>query len=138
MVLISTFTFNTFWHSLRFVLYINYFHYNSFCTTKILERGKRLKEKCESLFKESLQKINFSIIFIDKTMKNIFLITTYHFTCFSYLLLGSLGPSTVTFIALTYVATCGGEVLSVIVNAKLFPVNKKEYSVNQQYSKHKH
>ena len=37
---------------------------------------------------------------------------------------GSLGPSTVTFIALLYVATCGGCVDTVIVNVKLLPVIK--------------
>lgn len=35
--------------------------------------------------------------------------------------LGSLGPSTVTFIALLYVVICGGDVDTVIVNEKLFP-----------------
>lgn len=35
--------------------------------------------------------------------------------------LGSLGPSTVTLIALLYVATCGGVVETIIVNVKLFP-----------------
>lgn len=43
---------------------------------------------------------------------------------FFYLLvldLGSLGPSTVTFIALLYVVICGGDVDTVIVNEKLFP-----------------
>lgn len=37
---------------------------------------------------------------------------------------GSLGPSTVTLIALLYDATCGGLVETVIVNVKLLPVNK--------------
>ena len=39
--------------------------------------------------------------------------------------LGSLGPSTVTLIAFVYVATCGGELLIVIVNVKLLPENKQ-------------
>lgn len=34
---------------------------------------------------------------------------------------GSRGPSTVTLIALLYVATCGGLVDTIIVNVKLFP-----------------
>ena len=38
------------------------------------------------------------------------------------LLLGSLGPSTVTLIAFIYVQTCGGLVATVIVRLKLFPV----------------
>jgi hypothetical protein len=37
------------------------------------------------------------------------------------LLRGSRGPSTVTLIALVYVATCGGFVLTVIVRVKLLP-----------------
>jgi len=37
------------------------------------------------------------------------------------LLLGSLGPPTVTFIALLSVATCGGDVLTIIDRVKLFP-----------------
>lgn len=43
--------------------------------------------------------------------------------------LGSLGPSTVTLIALLYVATCGGLVETVIVKVKLFPEKneKKNY-----------
>jgi len=41
-----------------------------------------------------------------------------------FLLLGSLGPSTVTFIAFVYVATCGGDVEIVIVNEKLLPMKK--------------
>lgn len=40
--------------------------------------------------------------------------------------LGSLGPSTVTFIALLYVVICGGCVDTVIVNEKLFPGKIKE------------
>lgn len=40
--------------------------------------------------------------------------------------LGSLGPSTVTFIALLYVVICGGDVDTVIVNEKLFPGKLKE------------
>lgn len=39
-----------------------------------------------------------------------------------FLLLGSLGPSTVTFIAFVYVVTCGGDVEIVIVKVKLLPV----------------
>lgn len=38
--------------------------------------------------------------------------------------LGSLGPSTVTLIALVYVATWGGDVEMVIVIEKDFPTNK--------------
>lgn len=44
------------------------------------------------------------------------------------LLRGSRGPSTVTLIALQYVATWGGSVLTVIVKVNVFPkaqVNKK-------------
>lgn len=41
-----------------------------------------------------------------------------------YLLRGSLGPSTVTFMALWYVATWGGFVRTVIVKVKLFPARK--------------
>ena len=37
------------------------------------------------------------------------------------LLLGSLGPSTVTLMALEYVAICGGLVLTLIVRLKLLP-----------------
>jgi hypothetical protein len=37
---------------------------------------------------------------------------------------GSLGPSTVTLIALLYVAICGGEELTMIVRVKLFPGTK--------------
>lgn len=37
---------------------------------------------------------------------------------------GSRGPSTVTFIALVYVATCGGVVDTVIVMLKLLPKQK--------------
>jgi hypothetical protein len=37
---------------------------------------------------------------------------------------GSLGPSTVTLMALLYVAICGGEELTVIVKVKLFPVKR--------------
>jgi hypothetical protein len=37
---------------------------------------------------------------------------------------GSLGPSTVTLMALLYVAICGGEELTVIVSVKLFPATK--------------
>lgn len=44
--------------------------------------------------------------------------------------LGSRGPSTVTFIALLYVATCGGLVDTIIVNVKLLPANKRKISVN--------
>lgn len=39
-----------------------------------------------------------------------------------YSLLGSRGPSTVTFMARWYVATCGGLVNTVIVNVKLLPM----------------
>lgn len=39
---------------------------------------------------------------------------------------GSLGPSTVTLIAFDKVATCGGDVCSMIVRVKLFPARKKE------------
>lgn len=39
--------------------------------------------------------------------------------------LGSLGPSTVTLIALVYVATCGGFVDIVIVIENDFPVIRK-------------
>ncbi len=43
---------------------------------------------------------------------------------------GSRGPSTVTLIALEYVATCVGEPATEIVNVKLFPVIKmKESSI---------
>lgn len=37
---------------------------------------------------------------------------------------GSRGPSTVTLIALLYVAICGGFVDTVMVNVKLFPVTR--------------
>lgn len=39
---------------------------------------------------------------------------------------GSLGPSTVTFIAFWYVATWGGDVASIIVKVNDLPVKKKE------------
>lgn len=39
---------------------------------------------------------------------------------------GSRGPSTVTLIALVYVATCGGLVDIVIVTEKLLPVEKNK------------
>lgn len=39
---------------------------------------------------------------------------------------GSLGPSTVTLIAFDKVATCGGDVCSMIVRVKLFPENENE------------
>lgn len=39
--------------------------------------------------------------------------------------LGSLGPSTVTLMALAYVATCGGHEFNMIVNVKLLPENTK-------------
>lgn len=42
---------------------------------------------------------------------------------------GSLGPSTVTLIALLYDATCGGLVDTVIVNVKLLPVKKKNLNI---------
>lgn len=43
---------------------------------------------------------------------------------------GSRGPSTVTLIALVYVATCGGLVDIVIVTEKLFPAKpKKKYGL---------
>ena len=38
--------------------------------------------------------------------------------------LGSLGPSTVTFIALWYVATCGGSVATVIMRVSILPAGK--------------
>jgi len=37
---------------------------------------------------------------------------------------GSLGPSTVTLIAFDKVATCGGDVCSMIVRVKLFPARR--------------
>lgn len=40
--------------------------------------------------------------------------------------LGSLGPSTVTLMALLYVATCGGVVDTIIVNVKLFPAKMQK------------
>lgn len=40
--------------------------------------------------------------------------------------LGSRGPSTVTLMALLYVATCGGCVETVIVKVKLLPAINKE------------
>lgn len=40
---------------------------------------------------------------------------------------GSLGPSTVTLIALLYVATCGGHDATVIVMLKLFPEMKRNH-----------
>lgn len=40
---------------------------------------------------------------------------------------GSRGPSTVTLIALLYVAICGGEELTIIVSVKLFPVTINEF-----------
>ena len=40
---------------------------------------------------------------------------------------GSLGPSTVTLIAFDKVATCGGDVCSMIVRVKLFPENENEH-----------
>jgi hypothetical protein len=42
---------------------------------------------------------------------------------------GSRGPSTVTLIALLYVATCGGDVLTVMVMLKLFPATETHGSV---------
>lgn len=42
-----------------------------------------------------------------------------------FLLLGSLGPSTVTFIAFGYVVTCGGDVEIVIVNVKNLPIEEE-------------
>jgi hypothetical protein len=41
---------------------------------------------------------------------------------------GSRGPSTVTLIALLYVAICGGEELTIIVRVKLFPVTIIKFS----------
>lgn len=46
--------------------------------------------------------------------------------------LGSLGPSTVTLIALLYVATCGGFVETVMVNENDFPVNKANKHIELQ------
>jgi hypothetical protein len=43
---------------------------------------------------------------------------------------GSLGPSTVTLMALLYVAICGGEELTVIVSVKLFPARRNAAVVN--------
>lgn len=43
------------------------------------------------------------------------------------LLLGSLGPSTVTLMALLYVTTWGGEELMDIVKVKLLPVKNNTY-----------
>jgi len=40
------------------------------------------------------------------------------------LLRGSRGPSTVTLIALQYVATWGGSVFTVIVNVNVFPTHR--------------
>lgn len=45
---------------------------------------------------------------------------------------GSRGPSTVTLMAFWYVATCGGDVASIIVRVKDFPV-KKEENVSKVY-----
>jgi len=42
------------------------------------------------------------------------------------LLLGSLGPSTVTLMHLVYTATCGGDDDTVITRLKLFPTKKKK------------
>jgi hypothetical protein len=39
---------------------------------------------------------------------------------------GSLGPSTVTLMALLYVAICGGEELTMMVRVKLFPETKRK------------
>lgn len=68
-------------------------------------------------------------------MKNLFLwnlilgkVVSYYEKKEIYLLVferGSLGPSTVTLIALAYVATWGGELLIMIVKVKLLP-RKKE------------
>lgn len=41
------------------------------------------------------------------------------------LLRGSRGPSTVTFMALQYVATCRGSVFTVIVNESVFPIKHR-------------
>ena len=41
--------------------------------------------------------------------------------CLLVLERGSRGPSTVTLMALLYVAICGGEELTVMVSVKLFP-----------------
>jgi hypothetical protein len=43
---------------------------------------------------------------------------------------GSLGPSTVTLMALLYVAICGGEELTVIVSVKLFPETRQSAVMN--------
>lgn len=48
----------------------------------------------------------------------------FQIRCFRLLLRGSLGPSTVTLMALPYVAICGGDVLMVMVSEKLFPAIK--------------
>lgn len=42
-----------------------------------------------------------------------------------------LGPSTVTFIAFVYKATCIGVVDITIVNVKLFPIEKREREINK-------
>lgn len=42
---------------------------------------------------------------------------------------GSRGPSTVTLIALLYVATCGGLDDTIIVKVKLFPANSKKKEI---------
>ena len=47
--------------------------------------------------------------------------------CLRVLLLGSLGPSTVTFMHLVYMATCGGLELTIITRLKLFPANRIIY-----------
>ena len=46
----------------------------------------------------------------------------------SDLRLGSLGPSTVTFIALLYVAICGGSVATVTISVNIFPAHMKKSS----------
>lgn len=52
------------------------------------------------------------------------------------LFLGSLGPSTVTLMALRYVATCGGLVAIVIVKLKLLPVKRiDEIECKKVYNK---
>lgn len=59
-------------------------------------------------------------------MKCNFITSFFYFQCDLLVFdLGSLGPSTVTFIALVSVATCGGCVCNIIVNVKLLPEKRK-------------
>jgi hypothetical protein len=46
---------------------------------------------------------------------------------------GSLGPSTVTLMALLYVAICGGEELTMMVRVKLFPGTKTETNLHGDF-----